>query len=66
MELNTVRQKLKGVLEATGLNQIEFATRHGLSYSWINKFLNEKANNPRFHQLQDLERAITKEERRVA
>jgi transcriptional regulator with XRE-family HTH domain len=46
------------------LTQEEFARLHGLSYSWINKFLKGHADNPRFNSLTELQAAIEKERSR--
>lgn len=61
MNLHNVRDDLREVLQARGLSQVEFAEIHGLSYSWINKFLSGAADNPRFNSLIDLQAAIEKE-----
>jgi transcriptional regulator with XRE-family HTH domain len=58
MNLHNVRKDLTDTLRATGLSQYEFAVKHGLSYSWVNKFLNEVADNPRLNSLTALEEAI--------
>jgi transcriptional regulator with XRE-family HTH domain len=61
MNLQTLRQDLESVLKQRELSQIEFAERHGLSYSWINKLLNGVADNPRLNSINDLQAAIAKE-----
>ena len=66
MNLHNVQKDLGYVLRERGLSQVEFAKIHGLSYSWINKFLNGKAKNPRLNSLMDLEAAIAIERRQVA
>lgn len=66
MNLHNVRKDLDYVLRARGLSQVEFAKIHGLSYSWINKFLNEKADNPRLNTLNALQSAIDKERLQAA
>lgn len=66
MNLHNVQKDLREVLHSRGLSQVEFAHLHGLSYSWINKFLNGIADNPRLNTLTDLQAAIDKERSRVA
>lgn len=61
MNLHNVQKELREVLQARGLSQVEFAQIHGLSYSWINKFLSGVADNPRLNSLNDLQAAIEKE-----
>jgi transcriptional regulator with XRE-family HTH domain len=61
MNLHNVQKDLRDVLHESRLSQFEFAERHGLSYSWINKFLNGIADNPRLNSLNDLQAAIEKE-----
>jgi transcriptional regulator with XRE-family HTH domain len=61
MNLHNVRKDLRDVLHESRLSQFEFAERHRLSYSWINKFLNGIADNPRLNSLNDLQAAIEKE-----
>lgn len=66
MNLHNVKKELLEVLKARGLSQVEFAQIHGLSYSWINKFLNDVADNPRLNSLNDLQAAIEKERGQLA
>jgi transcriptional regulator with XRE-family HTH domain len=66
MNLHNVRKELADTLRGSGLTQYEFATKHGLSYSWVNKFLNEAASNPRNNSLEALQAAIAKEQRTTA
>lgn len=61
MNLQSLKQDLEAVLKQRELSQIEFADKHGLSYSWINKFLNDVADNPRLNTLNELQAAIEKE-----
>ena len=61
MNLHSLKQRLADVLKDSGLSQLEFSEKHGLSYSWVNKFLNDVADNPRFNTLSELEAAIDKE-----
>jgi len=66
MNLQSLKQDLEAVLKQRELSQVEFADRHGLSYSWINKFLNDVADNPRLNSLNDLQAAIEKERGQLA
>lgn len=66
MNLHSVKQELADVLRQRGLTQFEFAKKHGLKYSWINKFLNDVADNPRLNTLNDLQAAIEKERSQAA
>lgn len=66
MNLQSIKQDLEAVLKQGELSQIEFADKYGLSYSWINKFLNDVADNPRLNTLNDLQEAIEKERRALA
>ena len=66
MNLHNVQKELRDVLHERGLSQYEFAQIHGLSYSWINKFLNGIADNPRLNTLNELQAAIEKERGQVA
>jgi transcriptional regulator with XRE-family HTH domain len=66
MNLQSLKQDLEAVLKQRELSQIEFATRHGLSYSWINKLLNDVADNPRLNSINDLQAAIEKERGQLA
>jgi transcriptional regulator with XRE-family HTH domain len=61
MNVHNVRNELAEVLKATSLSQVDFAAKHGLSYSWINKFLNAKQPNPRVNSLLELQAAIDAE-----
>lgn len=62
MNLQNIRDQLSAALIQSGQTQIQFATKHGLSYSWINKFLNGQADNPEFASLERLRAAIEAEE----
>jgi transcriptional regulator with XRE-family HTH domain len=66
MNLQDIREDLDRVLKRRGLSQIAFAEKHGLSYSWINKFLNDVADNPRLNTLNELLAAIEKERSQAA
>jgi hypothetical protein len=61
MNLHNVRKDLTDTLRQTGQSQYDFAVKHNLSYSWINKFLNEVADNPRMNSITALEEAIQAE-----
>lgn len=61
MNLHNIRTALADTLHARKLSQVEFAAKHGLSYSWINKFLMGHADNPRLSSLSQLEAAIEAE-----
>lgn len=66
MDLHSVRSNVKAVLAKHGVSQDEFARRHGLSSSWLNKFLRAELNNPRYLSLKRLEDAVSAERRGVA
>ena len=66
MNLHNVQKELRDVLHERRLSQFEFAQIHGLSYSWINKFLNGVADNPRLNTINDLQAAIEKERGQTA
>lgn len=60
-----VRSDCRKVLAARRLSQQEFAEKHDLSYSWVNKFLSGELEelNPRVKSIDRLRDAITKEKR---
>jgi transcriptional regulator with XRE-family HTH domain len=60
MDLTNVRTNVRKTLEAKGLSQEAFAVKHGLSYSWLNKFLCGK-HDPRNQSLEDLQKALDAE-----
>lgn len=66
MILQSVKRDLIEVLRQSGLSQLEFAEKYELSYSWVNKFLNDVADNPRLNTLNDLQAAIEKERGQAA
>lgn len=70
MNLHILQKDLQSALQSSGLTQVEFAAKYGLSYSWINKFLNGVADNPRLSSITELEDAIKKsrgiEDKRVS
>jgi transcriptional regulator with XRE-family HTH domain len=61
MNLQNLRNDLAGLLAEKGLSQYEFASRNGLSYSSVNKFLNDPDPNPRFSSIQAMSDAIARE-----
>lgn len=60
MDLQNIRDRLAGTLKVTGLSQIEFSRRYGVSYSTLNKFLKRRLRNPCVSTLVSFERAIAK------
>lgn len=61
--VSKVREDCRKVLAAQRLSQQEFAEKHQLSYSWLNKFLNEKDTDYRVGSIEDLRLAVQKEKR---
>lgn len=61
MDLHNVRTAVRNTLKARRLTQEAFARRYNLSSSWLNKFLREECDNPRYRSLQRLEKAIETE-----
>lgn len=61
--VSKIRQDCKSVLASRRLSQQDFATKHDLSYSWLNKFLNEKDTDYRVGSVEGLRVAIQKEKR---
>lgn len=61
VNLQNVRQELSELLATRGLSQFDFAVKHGLSYSQVNKFLNGHVDNPRLSTIEDLQRAMERE-----
>jgi transcriptional regulator with XRE-family HTH domain len=61
MDLHNVRAAVRNTLETRRLTQEAFARRNNLSSSWLNKFLREECDNPRFRSLQRLQKAIERE-----
>ena len=55
-----VRQDCLDVLSSRRLSQQEFAERYELSYSWLNKFLNEKDTDYRIGSIEQLRVAVQK------
>lgn len=61
MDLHIVRESLHKVLKNRHLTREAFARKYNLSSSWLYKFAQGNAKNPRFQSLQRLEKAIEKE-----
>jgi transcriptional regulator with XRE-family HTH domain len=61
MDLHNVRAAVRNTLETRHLTQEAFARRNNLSSSWLNKFLREECDNPRFRSLERLQKAIERE-----
>jgi len=61
MDLHNVRSAVRNTLKTRRLTQEAFARRHDLSSSWLNKFLREECDNPRFRSLERLQKAIDAE-----
>lgn len=63
--VDKVRKDCEKVLAEHRLSQQEFAEKHGLSYSWLNKVLNGELEdlNPRVKSVDRLRDAITAEKR---
>ena len=60
MNLQNLRSRLSKALELSGESQYGFAEKHGISYSYLNKFLKGWMTNPRLSTLNDFERVIGK------
>jgi predicted transcriptional regulator len=58
-----VRQDCHKVLAERRLSQQEFAEKHGLSYSWLNKFLKGRDTDYRIGSVEDLRLAVQQEKR---
>ena len=61
MDLHIVRSAVKDTLKSRRLTQYAFARKHDLSYSWLNKFLREEADNPCADSLTRLQKALENE-----
>lgn len=61
MDLHNVRAAVRNTLKERRLTQEAFARRNNLSSSWLNKFLREECDNPRFRSLERLQKAIETE-----
>lgn len=61
--VSRVREDCKKVLLNRRMSQQEFAEKHNLSYSWLNKFLNEKDTDYRVGSVEDLRVAVQQEKR---
>jgi transcriptional regulator with XRE-family HTH domain len=60
-----VRKDCLNVLSTRRLSQQEFAERYELSYSWLNKFLNEKDTDSRVGSIERLRLAVQKAAREL-
>ncbi|HLA60931.1 MAG TPA: helix-turn-helix transcriptional regulator [Nitrospiraceae bacterium] len=58
MDLHNVRESLHKVLKNRHMTREAFARKHGLSSSWLYKFAQGNADNPRFRSLERLQKAI--------
>jgi transcriptional regulator with XRE-family HTH domain len=63
MDLQNVRDSVEKTLAKRRLSQVEFAEKHSLSHSWLNKFLRGELDNPRFKSLERLTAAVEAERR---
>lgn len=61
MDLHNVRESLHKTLSARRLSRKAFATKHGISLSWLNGFAQGEFNNPRYNSLKRLEEALKSE-----
>lgn len=60
-----VREDCRNVLATRRLSQQEFADRYDLSYSWLNKFLQEKGTDYRVGSVEQLRVAVQKATREL-
>lgn len=58
-----IRDDCRKVLAERRLSQQEFADKYELSYSWLNKFLNEKDTDYRVGSIEELRLAVQQEKR---
>lgn len=67
MSLHTIVDRVRSdclkVLSQRGLTQQEFADRHDLSHSWLNKFLKAKETDYRVGSVESLRVAVQQEKR---
>jgi predicted transcriptional regulator len=61
MDLHNVRKSLHEVLKDRRMTREAFARKHGFSSSWLYKFAQGNAKNPRFRSLERLRKAIESE-----
>jgi predicted transcriptional regulator len=61
MDLHNVRESLHNVLKDRQMSLAEFARKHEISSSWLYKFGQGNAPNPRFRSLERLQKAIETE-----
>lgn len=64
MDLHNVRESLHKTLETRQMSIAAFARKHEISSSWLYKFGQGNAPNPRFRSLERLQRAIETEAER--
>ena len=58
-----IREDCLRILAVRRLSQQEFSEKHGLSHSWVNKFLNNEEANPRVQSVERLREAVADEQR---
>lgn len=61
MDLHNVRESLHKTLETRRMSIAAFARKHQMSSSWLYKFGQGNAPNPRFRSLERLQKAIETE-----
>lgn len=61
MTLQSVQKRLRDVLESRQMTQYDFARKHDLSYSWVNKLCNGHVTNPEMKSLDRLVDALDAE-----
>lgn len=61
--VSKVRQDCQKVLETRRLSQQEFAEKHEISYSWLNKFLKDKGTDYRVGSIDKVRIAVQSEKR---
>lgn len=63
MSIQAIRARARDILHAHDLTQEGFARKHGLSYTWLTKFLQGRMVNPRYQTLERLQLALDAESR---
>lgn len=61
--VSKVRQDCRKVLAERRISQQEFAEKYNLSYSWLNKFLQERDTDYRVGSVENLRKAVQDEKR---
>lgn len=61
MDLHNVRESLHKTLETRRMSLVAFARKHKFSSSWLYKFGQGNAPNPRYQSLERLQKAIETE-----